>query len=167
MNKKGQGTMELMGTIIVVAIGVIVALVILTGALSPLIGQSTLTQTLTNDTITAAAVNSSINLEGQAVVGSIIIANSSGTVIVGTNFTVANKQVVDGVLTSTLTTNDAGSAYAGEALNVSYTLEPEGYISSSGGRAMANLIMIFAAMAIAIFALSPTLRNNLIDLVKK
>jgi len=41
------------------------------------------------------------------------------------------------------------ATWASRSLNVSYTYEPDGYVTSGAGRAVAGLIILFAAMGIA------------------
>ena len=56
-----------------------------------------------------------------------------------------------GLRTVQLTLNDTAADYAGTPVNVTYTFEPDGYLNNSGARAMALLILIFAAIGIMIY----------------
>jgi len=76
------------------------------------------------------------------------------------NYTIDNNQVVNGALVVQFTVDDA--EYASEGLQISGTAQPVGYVDSAGGRALANLIPLFFALAIAIIALVPSLRSNIL-----
>jgi hypothetical protein len=160
MNNKGQMNV---GIIIIVFIGVLVGLILLTTIASD-VGSITQTRSVVNDTITAAAGGTSQNLLGQAVVGSVTVVNStSGTEISNTLYTVKNNQVVNGLLTATITRNETGLDTASE-WKATYTYEPEGYVGGAG-KSMALLIPVMFALAILAIAMYPVLKSGMIDFV--
>jgi len=162
MNKRGQMNV---GIVLTVAIGLIVALV-LYATVTQIVGQAVTTATASNQTVTMSAAGSPYSLNGQAVVGTIIVTNgSNGTLIPSTNYTVASNQVINGVLTATITPKAVAPVAGASGINLSYTYQPDGYIASSGGRAMALLIPIMAALAIIVFALSPTFRSGVMKML--
>ena len=102
-------------------------------------------------------------MNGQAVVGTLVAHNITDTVTAG-NFTVLDNQINSaGVLTTQL---QADTAYFdGETVLLNYTYEPDGYISSSGGRSLASLIIVFAALAIGVIALTPVIQSKVLDMI--
>ena len=149
--------------ILVVFVAVIVAL-----ALYSPIGQyvSSVQETgwASNVTVTpATAAGSFVDLFGQEYLGTSVVTNATGGEIVASgNMSVSEGiSATTGVKTVILTTGNETWAYA-SSVNVTYNYAADGYIDSAGGRAMANLIPIFAALAIAmiaIFAAMPGLRE--------
>jgi len=172
MNKKAEG-MDGLGVVLVAFIAALVGLVIFASAIVPIVGQVTNTATITNASFTAPAIGSESNIGGKAV-SSFVAYNATGlptasgfngTAHIGDgNYTIADNQLVNGDLTATYNTSLAG--YVG-ALNVSYISQPVSYISDAGGRALAGLIAVFAALAIMITALSPTFRSGVMDMFGK
>ena len=173
MNKQGQA-FGMMGTMIVIFVGLIVALALFNGGIFENIGEVTLTKTFDSDLGAGILTNndgSSVqNLEGKFITNFVAKNASTGATISDNNYTILNNQVVDGALTATINTSSGatqGPIENGASWNVSYTYQPTGYITSGGGRSMATLIAVFAALAIAIAALVPTFRNGLMDLMGK
>lgn len=157
----------MVGSILVVFVGVIVALALFNGGI--VANVSTTTNTLSFDsangqgTLTPNDVFQ--DLSGKSVSSFVAINATSGDTIEAGNYTILNNQVVDGVLTARI---NATTDYDGVIpWNVSYTYEPVGYINSAGGRSLANLIIVFAALAIGVFALIPAMRSGVMDLVKR
>ena len=147
------------GLILGAFIGVIIGLVIYQGAISQQIGQVTNEVTVNPTTITAPAANVSYTLQGQST-RSFVARNGSGETLTAGNYTLRNYQVSDGNLIATVTPTD--SKYAGTSWNISYIYEPQGYITSAGGRSVTGLIAIFLVLAIAFIALVPTLREKIL-----
>ena len=159
MNNRGQ-----IGMLLVIFIGVIVGVTLFI-TISQTVGEKTSTASIVNHTITGTG-SSVVNLYGQAVIGDVTVVNStSGSSIPSTLFTVADNQVVDGVLTATLTRNATGKDIT-SAWKATYTYEPDGYIGGAN-RSIALLIPIMFALAIALIALLPTLRSDLMSLLGK
>lgn len=165
MKKKGQ--LEI-GGIIMLGIAIIVGAVIFAGGVSQNVG--TMTQTATyngtaSGVITAATYNGTVELNGVGVVGTPTIYNrTSGAVVSNGNFTFVSLVGADGqkslfMLTST------NAAYRSQAVNVTYTYMPDGYVEDSGGRAITMLIPIAFALLILAGAIAYVLgKKGLIDM---
>jgi len=162
MNNKGQVQI---GAFILLFVGIIVALSLLTGGISSNVGLVTQTVTLSNSSYTAGAVGSSVNIPYQALSNVVITNASSGTLIPATNYTVTNYVVSNGALVTSITSKAGAIGFQGKGINVSGVAEPFGYDTSAGGRTMSSLVIIFAALAIAVFAISYVLKDKLADLI--
>jgi len=178
-NKKGAMEFGMVGIIVVVAITLIVGL-LLFQVISQEVGKSTNTITLgganSNQTILSAnvpdAINTKIDLIGQDLIGSATVVNATGgqTATSG-NYTVGEYvSPTTGVKSIYFELDDPQftganlTASGSLGLNITYTYGPEGYINNSGARGMAGLIAIMFALALAVVALSPTLRSGLMDM---
>ncbi len=162
MNNKGQLGV---GMFISIFIGIIVAMAFFSGGITQNIGALTNTNTIVNQTQTFPASGSTITLTGQAASSLIVINGTAGggaIVVPASNYTVTNYVVSNGQLVTTLKSN--GGLWDSSVVKVSYISEPQGYETDAGGRAMIQLIAIFAALAVAIFALTPVLREKLFDM---
>ncbi len=157
MNKKAQT--DGLGDILLVFIAVLVGVIILTAS-AQLIGDTVNTQIVANDTLSSA--NGTSNLQGKFVSGVEVYNGTDDVIIDSSNYTIANNQVVDGTETARITVATE-AAYQVLDWNISYTTQPTTYISNGGGRAVANLIVLFFAIAIALVALSPTLRSKVLE----
>ena len=161
MNKKGQ--MQQIGPIILVFVAIIVAISLFNGGITSNVASIRTTYNAVNYTVAAPAVNSSVSIPGKEIVGTITITNATGNPTQGLgrngtnvgsgNFTQQNNQIVNGVLTVTLTTPDAGVVYANSNVNLSYNYQPVTYAGDAGSRGMADLIIIFSALAIGMIAI--------------
>lgn len=158
-NKKGEITT---GLILMTFLSIIVGLVLLTGSFD-FLGQATNTFYLSNQTYTAPAVSSTIDLYGQELIDTPVVYNRSNMTagaIASGNYTIAERvSTIDGVKRISYTSN-AGSVFAGQPINVSYTYGHLGYIDSAGGRSIADLIPIFAAIALIVAALALIAREK-------
>lgn len=161
MNKKGQMQM---GMIIMTFISIIVGLVIFGSAIIPQVVSTTETIDLntTADAGNEVTFSSGLlsNLEGKSV--SSFEAYNETTLVDSGNYSLLNNQVSNGDLTAQI---NCSGEYCGLPMNVSYTYEPVGYITSSGGRSLAMLILVFTALAIAVTALVPTLRSSVMGMM--
>lgn len=160
MNKRGE--LEI-GPIILAFVVAIVGLALI-GSVASNVSTVANTQAIENVTLTSGAVNASVSLPGQAFQGTPTVTNgTSGETITTAQLTVNNNQVVNGLLTATLTTNDAGAnaGYDSVSVNISGTMEPEGYSGSSGARSIALIIIIFFGLGIAVVMLEPTLKSKI------
>jgi len=85
-----------------------------------------------------------------------------------TVFTFAeNVSLTTGVKTITLTNNGYPTWDEANTLAITYTYGADGYIDDSGARSVANLILIFFGLAIALVAMQPTLRNQFLGAIGK
>jgi len=162
MNKKAEVGKEL-GAILIVFITILLG-VILFQAIAQESGKATTLGAYTNFTTTLAAPEESIYLTDIKHISSIVIENCSaaGAVFDAGNYSVTNNFVHDGALTVRITTT-AGSNYNLTAVNISGVTQPLTYIDDSGARSMVPLIAIFFALALAVVALVPTLRNEFVS----
>lgn len=136
-------------------IGSLIAIVFLAS-----ISDSIFTQTNTfdrfNETVTAPAVNGTLDLTGRELVGTGIAKNATN--ITGSDLTnlgvfVQSGTGSNGLLTVQLTLNDTGVAFAAKSINVSYEYNPDGYLSNSGARSIATVSLIIFALAILMFVI--------------
>lgn len=159
MNSKNLG----FATIIYVFLAVIVG-VILFQASAQQVGEVTTLGSLSNQTITAAAGGSAYTFTNYKLLSGVLITNATGgEEVLSSNYTVSNNQVVNGALASQLTF-DTNSAYASRSLNVSAsTAQPLTYITDSGGRSMASIVLILLALAIAVIPLIYLFRERILE----
>lgn len=156
---------KMVGVILTVFVGIVVGLAIFTGGISTPVAQITQTVSETQ-TITMPATTTPVTLRGQAATGvTVINATNASQTVPASNYSVANYVVSNGALITQLSSTGAG-VWNGTSVNVSYTSEPYGYARDAGSRAMTSLIIIFAALAVAVFAMTPVLRNGILDMFK-
>ncbi len=160
MNNKGQSQI---GILISLAIVLIVG-VILLQASAQQVGSTVNTINFTNVTFAAPANGGSLNLQGKLVTDFVAINRTNGTgvepgpIIAAGNFTINNNQVTNGELTANLTVDDA--EFAGFDWNITYTTQPATFISESGGRALANIIILLFALALLVVSIMPVVRQK-------
>ena len=121
-------------------------------------------QTSSNASFTAPAIGTVTDLTpcGQLNTSSVVIYNETGDALFpGANYTITQgTSSINGFLSTqiNITGTLGGEDVAGTSLQVSCDYQPYGYITDSGGRGVAALIIIFMAFAIA-FAAFPDLRE--------
>jgi len=159
MNRKGEiGITEFL----VVFIGIIVGLVLFV-PIGQFVGTATGANlaTYSNQSITMPAIGSSADLNGQELVGTPVVTNSTITTggrVPATNFTIDERVDSQGLKGVVLTSK--GGDYVGSVVNISYQSYPDGYIDNAGGRSMALLIPIFVALATMVIGLMPSVREK-------
>lgn len=167
MNRKGLENLSV-GVLIMMFIAVVVVVALITGGISSSIGAVTQTVTISNQTYAApATAGASIDIPYQALKGTIIVTNAtSGTIVPASNYTITNYVVSNGQLVTRLTSTAGNTVgWLGKNINISSSVvEPFGYDTSAGGRSMTDMILIFSALALAVFVLSYVLRNGIIDI---
>ena len=139
-------------TILMVFVGVIITATLIVSIADQVVGDTT-TQTLLS-TLTAPAVNSTLDITGRDLVTSTSIVNASNISQTATGVTLQDAIGTSGLKTVQLTTADTGAAFAGTSVNVTYTFNPDGFINGAGARSITNLVIIFGALAILIFAIT-------------
>jgi hypothetical protein len=155
MNRKAQ--LISVGAIIIVFMSIIIGLALLSGSFAN-IGNVINTNTVVNSSQTFPVAGANLTLTGQAASSMTIINRTSGVVVPATNYTINNYNIdTTGSLYSYITGNPG--TYGGNTVNVSYTYEPLGYAKESSNRTIVGLIAIFAALAIAVVALVPGIRE--------
>lgn len=156
MLKDKRGTS--VGAIVMVFIAVIVGLALITGnGIAGNVAASTKTQSSVNHSVTSgASAGLSVELHGSDIVGTPTVINgSSGTVILGNNFTFVQGIGADGQTALLMKTNAGAvtSGFAGKTINVTYTYEPDGYIKDAGARGIYDIVVVFSVLLIAVAAL--------------
>lgn len=170
MNRKGET--NTLGIIIIVAVTLIVG-VTLFQVIAQEVGKSTNTITLSNATVGTMTNGTTIYLTDYRAISNVVIFNETGDVpIPSTNYTLTNN-VIDpttGGLSVSIEPNvtvTAPYAFNVGTATIDGVAQPTTYIAESGGRAMANLIVIFFALVIAVVALTPSLRNEVMSWIGK
>ncbi len=142
-----------------VFIGAIIAIAILTT-----VGNAIFTQTneltITNVTVTAPAVNATLDLTGRTLVSQTAVVNASNGTQTNVGMFLQTGTGTDGLNSVQLTLNDTAAAFAGVSLNVSYVFQPEGYLSNTGARAITVLILLFGSLGILVFVLVVFIKNG-------
>ena len=153
-NNKGQVAFVGVGAFIMLFVGLIVALNLIVPSAQNTNDVVNL-GVVKNASVTFPNNGSTLVLTGQATSGWVIVnATDASKTVASTNYTVANYVVSNGVLTSVLTNVLAKeSPYAGKAVNITYVYEPYGYATDSGTRAVTQLIIVMASLAIVGFVL--------------
>lgn len=159
MNNKAE--VNGVGLLLIVAVGIIVGLVLFQ-AVASYVEQGTRTNTGTvaavNTTVTGGAIGKITELTGQELVGTPFVIN--GTEGTESIVPAANYSVYECVKTSNnlkgicYKSLSAGTIPANGTVRVSYTYYPDGYIDDSGGRSIAAIIILLAAVSIAMYAMS-------------
>ncbi len=117
------------------------------------INLETNTFTDENITVTVPAVNATLDVTGRELVTETSILNSTNASQTAVGLFLQTGTGTNGLLSVQLAANDTASGIVGNSVNLTYTYNPDGYISDSGGRALTNLILIFAALAILVFVI--------------
>ena len=167
MKNKGQISM---GPILLAFIGIILGITLFI-TIQQLVVPLTAQDTATNVTVAwPSAANGTTDMIGQELFGTplVTLANESMWVVAAGdtldgNYTIS-EQVSNGVKTIQLKRLDSALTMA-ENVNVTYTFGPDGYIDNGGARSVALIIGIFAALAIAVVALIPTMRSGVLDML--
>ena len=159
-NKKGQGNIAL---IIMVAIACIVGLIIIQLS-AQYVGDSTTIHTWTEKTITLGSGTYTDIAGAQTLIGTYTLKNATNSTWLGSTINEANLSVVervgdDGQKTLAIQIKD--TRWASTNINISGDYGSDGYVESSGGRSVALVIVIFAALGVVVFALIPAARDLL------
>lgn len=161
MNKKGELGF---GLILTVFIGILVGVIIFQ-AVAQNVGDATNTFDVANVSVSSTNGTTLANIvqfTNARQVSSVVVYNGSDDLIIGSgNYTIYNNQVINGELVSGINvSSDSAGGLQTQAWNVSYTAQPQGYIDDSGGRAVAAIIVLLTALGIAVIALVPSLRSE-------
>lgn len=161
MNSKGQVAV---GMLIMSFIAVIVGITLLLALIPSTSNLTTLSNTY-NDSVTAG-MGINVTLTGQKATNVVPTNQSTGGILPTTNYTVENNVILtDGTLGSRIRFKEGN--LIGAKVNMSYTYEPLGYADDSATRSIVPLILIFGALAILVFVLTPTLRSGIIDFMNR
>jgi len=162
MNKKGQ--VEL-GAILLTFVIVIVGIALFIASAQQ-VGDVTNTINVVNESVSSTNGTSLALLpllQGKFVTDFVALNGSNDVLISSGNYTILQNQVINGVETALINVTASQAGLQLQNWNVSYTSQPTTYITNSGGRALANIIVVFFALAIAIVTLFPTLRNKVLE----
>lgn len=165
MNKKGESQVGvLLGLAILLIVGVV-----LFQASAQEIGGAVNTVALANQSLTGAAVDATAQFLPFRALSGVLVFNATGdNEVVATNYTVANNVInpTTGALSVSITPNSPAPELGfGEGTwTVDATAQPTTYIAESGGRAIANIILLLFAVALAVLAIAPTVRQKLFDM---
>jgi hypothetical protein len=163
MNRKGEIGI---GSIMIVFIAILIG-IIFTQAIAQEVGSSTNTITVANTSLATVVNGTAQYLDDYRALSSVVIYNETGGIVGAGNYTVTNNVVnpTTGSLSVSILP-DATAAWI-SAWKVSGTAQPVTYIAESGGRAMASLIVIMFALAVAVIALTPTIRSETLAMFGK
>jgi hypothetical protein len=149
------------GTLILTAVALIVGVILLTAS-SQQVGDVTNTVTLENVSLGAAVSNGVAQyIDDCRLISGVVVYNETNDVTVpADNYTITNN-VVDGNgnLAISVTPTVVAHTEKGIWMIDATTCQPTTYDDSSGGRAIAGIIIIMFAIALAIIALYPTLKE--------
>ena len=158
-----NGSGKQIGVLILTAVVVIVGVILLQSAAQN-VGSSTNTVAIANQTLDTAITNgTSQYITNCKVLTSPVVFNATGNVeIPSSNWTITNNVVYNGqeavqVLPNACIT--AGCGFNKGLWKVSGTCQPVGYIPDGGSRSVAGIIVIFFALAVAVVALWPTIKE--------
>lgn len=165
MNKKGE-TENLIGLLILTAVTLIVGVILLQAS-----AQNIGTATDTIQTVNQSLPNAITNGTGvyintcKALTGVVIFNATNNVEIPNNNWTTADRVInpTTGSLSVNITPNaciTAGCAFNRGVWKVSGTCYPLTYEDSSGGRSMIGIVIIMFAIAIAVVALIPVLKQK-------
>lgn len=150
MANKNQGDFI---AIIAIFVGVIIATVLLSSISDSVFDQTT-TFTVTNESVVVGAINVSVATTGRDLIGTATIDNSSNASSGQfTGLSVGDTTLINGAKTISIVANDTASTNVGTTVNVSYSYNPDGYLSDGGARSIASLIVVFGAIAAFIFVI--------------
>lgn len=138
--------------IIAIFVGVIIATVLLSSISDSIFDQTT-TFTVTNESVVVGAINVSVATTGRDLVGAGTVSNSSNASLNAFGLSVIDNVLISGAKTISLVANDTASGKVGTTVNVSYTYNPDGYLSDGGARSIASLIVVFGAIAAFMFVI--------------
>jgi len=116
--------------------------------------------TIVNVTVTAPAVNATLDLTGRTLVSQTAVTEASNVSNTSSGLFLQTGTATSGLQTVQLVVNDTAAAFVGTSVNVSYIMQPDGYVSDSGARAITALILIFASLAILIFVIVVFIKNG-------
>lgn len=138
--------------ILAVFIGSIIAITFMIS-----IGDSIFVQTnevtVVNTTVTAPAVNATLDLLGRTLVSQTAVTEASNVSNVSSGLFLQTGTATNGLQTVQLVVNDTAGQFSGTSVNVSYVMQPDGYLAQAGARSIAALILIFGSLAIMIFVI--------------
>lgn len=170
MNNKGQ--FAIVGTLIMAFVAVIVGASLLSPAISSNVAGQTTTVGVANQSITGILANATFELKGMGLdptITPIVINASNGTAPAiqlnsSGEFVFLSLVGTDGLLSLFIKKADGGN-FNNRPINVTYTYQPDGYITDVGGRAVTNLIILLSALALSVTVMGFVFREQIKDLL--
>lgn len=152
------------GMLIMTAVALIVGLILLTASAQQ-IGTVTDTNVLSNQSLGTMTNGTSLYITNCRALSNAIIFNATGDkTIPSTNYTLTDNVVYNGALAVEVAPAiDAGGrtlGYDKGTATIDGICQPTTYDTSSGGRALAGVIIIMFGIALAVVALYPTMRQQ-------
>lgn len=145
--------------IMIVFIGTMIAATFIASIATDISLQTT-PQVRTNDTVTlgTGGLNTAVDLPGRELVTLIELYNatinsSASAVDIANHVWLRTATGSDGLLSVQVVTNGTGGHVNGSTVNVSYIMNPDGYLSDGGARAINRTTLIMAALAIVVFVI--------------
>ena len=167
-NKKGEiGIGDFMMAFIGIIVGVTLFLTI-----AQQVGESTDTEvfnTLRNYTFTVPANGSTVDLYGQDLLSTPVVYSPTGNVTLTSSWYTIGERVspTTGVKNVYFKSNTVPAVFQAAGANATYEYGKAGYIADSSARSVAGLISIMFALAIAVIALTPSLRSGVLQMIGK
>jgi len=167
MNKKNKkGELNIVGLLIITAVLLIVGAIFFQ-ATAQEIGKATNTEAISNQSLGTLTNGTTLYVTNCKALSDVVIWNATGDqVVASTNYTVANNVVYNGALAVSVSpqvTTEYVSAWNKGTATIDGTCQPLTYISDSGGRAMASLILVMFGLLLVVIAMTPTLREKLLE----
>lgn len=160
MNKKGQNVNLMIGVFISVIVGLVLFQVIAQN-----VGGSTNTVAVVNESLGVITNGTDIYLTNYRAISDVVIYNTTGNVIIAAgNYTITNNALDTNNALSVAVNGNASTKF--NTWSISGTGQPVTYISDSGSRSVAALIVIFFALMILAVAMTPVLREKMLDMMK-
>ena len=163
VNKNGQ---------IALVIMLFVGLIVTASILPDIANQEELITgsfSVTNETVAIpSAANGTLDLTGRDLIEQIQISNATSSAINALDVTGLALQRgigTNGLLSVQLHVNDSGPAILGNNVNVSYTYRADGFVGA-GNVAITQLIVLFSALAMVVFAIVVLFQGPLKELLK-
>jgi hypothetical protein len=169
MNKKGQNEMGMIAVFIGIFVAVIVGIALFQASAQQ-VGEASDLFTLENVSMPSAAVAGEAQyLTDFKSISGLVVFNATNDVEVPSSNYTATNNVIDpttGGLSVNITPIVTGlnNTWAAGTWTVDGTGQTPEYISDSGARAVARLIIIFFALAIAVVTIIPTLRSKVLGM---
>jgi hypothetical protein len=155
MNKRGELDV---GVLIMLFVGVIVAVTLLQSSAQNL-NSAVNTVAVANQSIATVVNGTAQYITNYKSISDVVIINETGGVVIGAgNYTITNNVIYNGQEAIKIVPETTAAFKS--AWKVSGTAQPLGYIAESGSRGVTNMIIVFAALAIAGAVLVPILKNK-------
>jgi hypothetical protein len=156
MNKKGNVGM---GSILMIAVAVIFALVLLTSIASnvELTTRANSGSVVAVNTTVVGVLNTPVELTGQTLVSVQGVVNTStGGTVAAANYTVGTcVRASNNLKGICYTAIGEGEPSAADTNKISYTYYPDGYVEDSAARSIIGIIVLLVALAIGLLFYKP------------